>query len=73
MFKILLELSGNKKFDSTIEKIGPNGKKTYEESLDKIYKAIPSLINYKLTLDNFFKMCLIIHRSNSFIPSIIMG
>lgn len=34
---------------------------------------IPELSNYSLTLDNFFKMCLIIHRMNCGLPIVIMG
>jgi Cdc6-like AAA superfamily ATPase len=29
--------------------------------------------NYKITLDNFFKMCLIIYRAKSNVPCVIMG
>lgn len=58
MFKILKELSGNNKFNTTLQNIKAN---------------IKQLKTYKLTLDNFFKMCLIIHRSQSYIPCVIMG
>lgn len=36
-------------------------------------KKIPELKEYKITLDNFFKMCLIMLRSLCSAPIIIMG
>lgn len=33
----------------------------------------PNFKDYKLTLDNFIKICLIWHRASSGIPCIIMG
>lgn len=41
--------------------------------LKKSDQVMNKLKEYKLTLDNFFKMCLIIYRSKSNVPSIIMG
>jgi hypothetical protein len=41
MFKILLELSGNKNFDSNIENKDNKGKIISSESIEKVYKAVP--------------------------------
>jgi hypothetical protein len=43
MFKILHELSGNKKFDSSIEVKEANGKVKTIERVEKVYEAIPQL------------------------------
>ena len=58
MYEILGVLSGNKKLMG---------------DLAKIKDRIPGLKRYSLTLDNFFKVCLIVQRSISHIPIVIMG
>lgn len=41
--------------------------------LKELYEKVPKLKFYKITIDNFYKMCLIILRVLSGVPSIVMG
>lgn len=65
IFEILSHITGNRDFDTGISQD--------EKTLEEIQKKISNLHHYKITLDNFFKMCLIILRSLSRVPIIIMG
>ena len=59
MYSILHVLSGNKKLLGS--------------SVANIKEKSPALKRYSLTMDNFFKMCLIILRERCSIPCVIEG
>ena len=59
MYSILHVLSGNKKLLGS--------------SVANIKEKSPALKRYSLSMDNFFKMCLIIQRALCRIPIVIMG
>mgnify|MGYP003692136273 CR=1 FL=1 len=57
---------------STLHVISGN-KKLLGSSVAQIKEKSPALKRYSLTMDNFFKMCLIIQRAICRIPIVIMG
>ena len=62
----MYHISNNKKFET-------NFVRNKNMPLAELYTRIPRLKFYKITIDNFYKMCLIILRAFSGVPSIIMG
>ena len=62
IYRILHQLSGNDIFNISDSRPIKDFKEIRED-----------IKNYSITLDNFFKMCLVVQRAVSNIPTIIMG
>ncbi len=50
-----------------------SGKSKFNQDIASIYKNIKYLSFYRITLDNFYKICYIIQKASSYVPIIIMG